>query len=329
MAACATYSTHPSAGSGSPGTPPCRWRPSCPLDRAVRVLGRRRGADGRLGRCAVPRCGDPGHPVAGQRAPADGERRARHGRCRRRTPRSPGCPPLHKLRTVATDPMTWRDLGWMLMAITVGFVISLLVVVLLLRDRHLVDLVLRGRSADAAAVDPRPAAALPRRHRAAGAPRRAAHRDPRRRRRPLGRRAAPARARPARRRAGPAGGAVAEPRHGRLDLREGPGRRAQAGQRRPRDHRRRARRAPLGGARHPSAGARRPWAQWGGTGAGAGHGGAGPGRGRPLRTPARPGRVGRLLRGRGVPGQRRQARTRGERLDPARPRRRRAAGRGR
>jgi signal transduction histidine kinase len=43
-----------------------------------------------------------------------------------------GLPPLQKLRTVATDPMTWRDLGWMLMAITIGFVISLIVVVLLL-----------------------------------------------------------------------------------------------------------------------------------------------------------------------------------------------------
>jgi signal transduction histidine kinase len=39
---------------------------------------------------------------------------------------------LQKLRQVATDPMTWRDLGWMLMAITVGFVISLIATVLLL-----------------------------------------------------------------------------------------------------------------------------------------------------------------------------------------------------
>ena len=43
-----------------------------------------------------------------------------------------GLPPLKKLRTVATDPMTWRDLGWMLMAMTIGFAISLVVVVLLL-----------------------------------------------------------------------------------------------------------------------------------------------------------------------------------------------------
>jgi signal transduction histidine kinase len=43
-----------------------------------------------------------------------------------------GLPPLRKLRAVATDPMTWRDLGWMLMAMTVGFAISLLMVLLLL-----------------------------------------------------------------------------------------------------------------------------------------------------------------------------------------------------
>jgi len=41
-------------------------------------------------------------------------------------------PPLKRLRTVATDPMTWRDLAWTLMAITIGFVISLVAVVLLL-----------------------------------------------------------------------------------------------------------------------------------------------------------------------------------------------------
>jgi signal transduction histidine kinase len=43
-----------------------------------------------------------------------------------------GLPPLKRLRTVATDPMTWRDLAWTLMAITIGFVISLVAVVLLL-----------------------------------------------------------------------------------------------------------------------------------------------------------------------------------------------------
>ena len=41
------------------------------------------------------------------------------------------------VRRVATDPMTWRDLGWMLVAMTLGFVISLIVVVLLLGGRHL------------------------------------------------------------------------------------------------------------------------------------------------------------------------------------------------
>ena len=39
---------------------------------------------------------------------------------------------LDRLKIVATDPMTWRDLGWTLVAITFGFVVSLVVVVLLL-----------------------------------------------------------------------------------------------------------------------------------------------------------------------------------------------------
>ena len=195
-----------------------------PLDRAVRVLGRRRCADGRLGRRAVPRGRDPGHPVAGQRPPADGGRRARARRCPRRTRRWRGARRLQKLRTVATDPMTWRDLGWMLMAMTIGFVISLVVVVLLLAIAtwwiwyYAVGPLMRLRATlDQWLLSPGVTERL-------RAPGRAADRDPRRRRRPLGRRAAPARARPARRRAGPAGGAVAEPRHGRLDLREGPGR---------------------------------------------------------------------------------------------------------
>jgi signal transduction histidine kinase len=40
--------------------------------------------------------------------------------------------PLVRLRTVLTDPMTWRDLVWILWAITFGWAISLIVVVLLL-----------------------------------------------------------------------------------------------------------------------------------------------------------------------------------------------------
>jgi signal transduction histidine kinase len=40
--------------------------------------------------------------------------------------------PLVWLRTVVADPMTWRDLVWILWAVTLGWVISLLVVVLLL-----------------------------------------------------------------------------------------------------------------------------------------------------------------------------------------------------
>lgn len=40
--------------------------------------------------------------------------------------------PLADLRTRASDPMTWRDLLWMLWAMTFGFVVSLLAVVLFL-----------------------------------------------------------------------------------------------------------------------------------------------------------------------------------------------------
>lgn len=42
-----------------------------------------------------------------------------------------GLGPIARLRVVALDPMTWRDLGWTLMAMTAGFTISLLVVLLL------------------------------------------------------------------------------------------------------------------------------------------------------------------------------------------------------
>ena len=44
----------------------------------------------------------------------------------------PGGGPLVQLRSVLTDPMTWRDLVWILWAITFGWTISLIVVVLLL-----------------------------------------------------------------------------------------------------------------------------------------------------------------------------------------------------
>lgn len=40
--------------------------------------------------------------------------------------------PVDRVRAFATDPATWRDLLWMLWAITVGFAMSLLVVLLLL-----------------------------------------------------------------------------------------------------------------------------------------------------------------------------------------------------
>jgi signal transduction histidine kinase len=45
---------------------------------------------------------------------------------------TPAGGPLFQLRSVLTDPMTWRDLVWILWAITVGWAISLIVVVLLL-----------------------------------------------------------------------------------------------------------------------------------------------------------------------------------------------------
>jgi len=47
-----------------------------------------------------------------------------------RTPPSGGLPV--RLGSMISDPMTWRDLGWLLWAITAGWVISLLVVVLML-----------------------------------------------------------------------------------------------------------------------------------------------------------------------------------------------------
>jgi signal transduction histidine kinase len=46
-------------------------------------------------------------------------------------PRPPGGP-LVRLWSMIGDPMTWRDLGWLLWAITAGWVISLLVVVLMI-----------------------------------------------------------------------------------------------------------------------------------------------------------------------------------------------------
>jgi signal transduction histidine kinase len=45
---------------------------------------------------------------------------------------APDVGPLLQLRAVVADPMTWRDLAWLLWAITVGWVFSLLVVVLLI-----------------------------------------------------------------------------------------------------------------------------------------------------------------------------------------------------
>lgn len=43
-----------------------------------------------------------------------------------------GLGPVARLRVVALDPMTWRDLGWLVVTSTVGFALSLLVVLLLI-----------------------------------------------------------------------------------------------------------------------------------------------------------------------------------------------------
>ena len=137
--------------------------------------------------------------------------------------------------------------------------------------------------------------------------RRLAQRDAR----PLGRRGAPDRARPARRRPGPDGRGRHERRPRREADRHGPGGRRRAAPRGPGDGGVGARGPALGGPRHPPAGARRPR--------------AGRRRSRrwrcrsrcrsrsPLDLPGRAARARRvrgLLRGRRVPGQRRQARRR-------------------
>ena len=77
----------------------------------------------------------------------------------------------------------------------------------------------------------------------------------------------------------------------------------------------RAQRAAVDGAGHPPAGPRRPRAGRRGRSPGAGHGAPCPSVGRPAREAAGPGGVGGLLRGRRVPGQHREARSRPERLD--------------
>lgn len=74
--------------------------------------------------------------VPATRALANGHRRMAAGVLGRELPAPyvplAGLSPLARLRAVATDPMTWRDLGWVLVAMTLGFVVSLTVVVLLL-----------------------------------------------------------------------------------------------------------------------------------------------------------------------------------------------------
>lgn len=45
--------------------------------------------------------------------------------------RTEGLSPLRRVRTWALDPMTWRELLWVLVSVTVGFALSLLTVLLL------------------------------------------------------------------------------------------------------------------------------------------------------------------------------------------------------
>ena len=88
----------------------------------------------------------------------------------------------------------------------------------------------------------------------------------------------------------------------------------------PRHDRSGPRRPAVRGPRHPPTRARRPRPGRRGRGAGAGHGDPGDGVRRADGAAAGPGRVGRLLRRRGVPGQRRQARRRPQRLGRDHPR---------
>ena len=124
------------------------------------------------------------------------------------------------------------------MAMTVGFAVSLVPCVLLLGVVTVVRLVVRRRPLMRPARLARPGVPVATARPSGSSARGGADRDARRRRRRLGRRAAPARARPPRRRPGAAGRAVAEPRHGRRDLRRATPSGPQAGERRPADERR-------------------------------------------------------------------------------------------
>ena len=185
-----------------------------PLRRRRRAC-RSSGSGSRL--CSARSCWSARSPTG-----SGGSRRGCWGsRCRRRT--GPGRPAgrSSRLWSMVGDPMTWRDLAWTLWAITLGWVVSLLVVILMLAVatlffwwfgapqlmalRSRVDLFFLTRGTR----EPRGAGASP-------------DPQPRRGRRPLGRRAAPARARPARRHPGPAGRGVDEPGHGRGAVRRRP-----------------------------------------------------------------------------------------------------------
>ena len=86
-----------------------------------------------------------GDPVDREPAPVDGRRACSGTRCRRRTVR---CPPggfFAKARTVLADPMTWRDLALAARRADRRLAVSLIVIILLLGDRHRLHLVVRRR----------------------------------------------------------------------------------------------------------------------------------------------------------------------------------------
>ena len=183
-------------------------------DRTARAVARRRHAGRGLGRDRHPGSRRAGDPVDREPAPDDGRRGCSAARCRcpyRPLPRGTGF--LAKARVVLADPMTWRDLAWLVVAPVVGLAVSLTVILLLVLVVTGVHLVVRDAAADAGPS-----------RRSTGSSSSYSRTETLEQRvqvlaetradagRPLGGRAAPARARPARRRPGPAGRPVDEPR---------------------------------------------------------------------------------------------------------------------
>ena len=254
----------------------------------------------------------PAMPLDRRPAPRDGRPGARAPRSRRRTARTGpegSCPAR---AAGPRDPMTWRDLAWLAGRLHRRASRSSLLVraaVRAGRDRRAVVVRRSGRSCGPRSAIDRWLLAL-RAHRGRWSSGSQVLTETRAEtRRPLGRRAAPDRARPARRRPGPAGRAGDEPRHGRRDCSSRdpePARRLLPRPARPRPARPSATCAPWSAASTrrcwPTAGCRRGRRRWRSTWRS-----RSTVDGRRRRPAAGAGRVGRLLRGRRVPGQRRQA----------------------